>query len=279
LEIIGQKNDKRSYAMKRCVEIMCKDEPYGIPRLGSIEDIDGIAAADLYAYYKTAVLTAPFDVFVVGDTDIAPIHAKITEMFAPISVTGAYPKSVVIPTVSEVKTVTETEKIVQGKLSLGFRTKLEPSDAKYPALMLYNAVLGSGIFSKLFNNVREKLSLAYYASSSVDYLKGIMTINSGIEVENFQKCYDEIFVQMDAIKNGDVTEHEFTAAKLGSINNIKSVTDSAFMMEDYYLSRLIIGRYIELDDLARTVEKVTAADVVAVAQEIELDTVYFLKGI
>jgi predicted Zn-dependent peptidase len=177
-----------------------------------------------------------------------------------------------------VKNVTETEHISQGKLSMGFRTKVQPGDGKYPSLIIFNAVLGGGPSSKLFNNVREKLSLAYYASSRIDMFKGIMTINSGIEVANFQKAYDEILLQLDAVKNGDITDEEMSAAILGTANNIKSITDSAIVMEDYSLNRLIVGSPLSLEELTQMVQKITKEQVVEIANNVELDTVYFMKG-
>ena len=278
-EISAQKNDKRSYAMKRCVEEMCKNEPYGIPRLGVLEDIDGITSDELYRHYKEHVMQGIFDVFVVGDVDIDSVEMRVKQMFAAVNVkSGCYCESTVVKTVGEVKNITEMEHVQQGKLSMGFRTKIEATDDKYPAVVMYNAILGGGLFSKLFNNVREKLSLAYYASSSVDYLKGIMNINSGIEVKNYQLCYDEILTQMDDMKNGKISEQEFTAGRLGVVNNIKSLTDNPFSLEDYYLSRFIIGKVIDIDDLAAMMERVTVEQVVEVARLIELDTVYFLCG-
>ena len=143
---------------------------------------------------------------------------------------------------------------------------------------MYNSILGCGIFSKLFNNVREKLSLCYYASSSIDHLKGIMTINSGIEVANFQKAYDEIFVQMDDIKNGNISDMEMSAAVLGTVNSINSISDNPFALDDYYLGKIIAGNLMGLDELADKIKGVTKEQIMNVAKKIELDTVFFLKG-
>ena len=173
---------------------------------------------------------------------------------------------------------TVEQQIVQGKLSIGFRTNVFATDEDYPALMMYNSILGCGIFSKLFNNVREKLSLCYYASSTIDHLKGIMTINSGIEVANFQKAYDEIFVQMDDIKNGNISDMEMSAAVLGTVNSINSISDNPFALDDYYLGKIIAGNLMGLDELAEKIQRVTKEQIMDVSKKIELDTVFFLKG-
>jgi len=278
-QILSQINDKRQYASLRCIEEMCKDEPSGIDRYGYINDIDNLDQNNLYEHYKNVFLTSPMDIFVCGEVDIFWVEQRLLEMFAGVEVKNSkYPKISIIKDVKEVKNITETEQIAQGKLSMGFRTTVEASGAKYPALLIYNAVLGSGAYSKLFNNVREKLSLAYYASSNADFLKGILMINSGIEVANFQKAYDEIMLQMEAIKNGDITDEEMRSAILGTINSIKSLTDNAVLMEDYYLSKLIAGNIIGIDELARLASSITKEQVIEVAKDIKLDTVYFLKG-
>ncbi len=278
-QILSVINDKRSYASKRCTEIMCKDEAYGISKLGYIEDLDKIDKTTLYNHYKNVVLKSPVDIFVNGDVDINIIAEKLKKMFADINVEyNVSEPADVKKEVAEVKRITEEQQIVQGKLSMGFRTNVYVNDGDYPAMMMYNSILGCGIFSKLFNNVREKLSLCYYASSSVDYLKGIMLINSGIEVSNFQKAYDEILVQMEDIKKGNISDMEMSAAVLGTVNSINSTSDNPFILDDYYLSRIISGKMITLDELAESIKKVTKEDVMRVAEKIQLDTVYFLKG-
>lgn len=278
-QILSIINDKRSYASKRCTEIMCKDEAYGISKTGYVEDLDKIDKTTLLEHYKNVVLKSPIDIFVNGDVDIESVAEKLKSMFADVNVEYNIPAPAdVKKEVNDVKKVTEEQQIVQGKLSMGFRTNVYANDENYPAMMMYNSILGSGIFSKLFNNVREKLSLCYYASSSVDYLKGIMLINSGIEVSNFQKAYDEILVQMEDIKKGNISDMEFSAAVLGTVNAVNSTADNPFVMDDYYISKIISGKMITLEELAECIKKVTKEEVMQVAKNIQLDTVYFLKG-
>lgn len=278
-QILSVINDKRQYAAKKCIEIMCADEPYGISKLGYIEDLDKITGADLFEHYKNVVTKSPVDIFVCGDVDIKAVEEKVRSMFEDITVTQTVPSPADVKhKVAEVKRITEEQPVAQGKLCIGFRTNVFAKDEDYPAMMLYNSILGSGIFSKLFNNVREKLSLCYYASSSIDQLKGIMTINSGIEVENFQKAYDEIFVQMEDIKNGNISDMEMSAAVLGTVNSLNSIADSPFVMDDYYLGKIIAGEIIDIDELGTKISAVTKEQVMEVAKKIELDTVFFLKG-
>lgn len=278
-QIMSVINDKRSYASKRCIEIMCKDEPYGISSIGYVDDIDKITAEDLISHYRDTFIKSPVDIFVTGDADIKRVAEKIKNMYFGIDVTeDAKCSCDVKKDVIEVKNTEEEQPVAQGKLCMGFRTNTFITDADYPALMMYNAILGCGIFSKLFNNVREKLSLCYYASSSIISLKGIMTINSGIEVKNFKRAYDEILLQMDDIKNGKISETEMSAALLGTINLINSVRDNPVAVYDYFLGGIISGDLVLLDTLAEKIRNVKKEDIVKVSEKIRLDTVYFLKG-
>ncbi len=149
---------------------------------------------------------------------------------------------------------------------------------RYPALVIFNALFGGGPYSKLFNNVRERLSLAYYVSSRAEAFKGYLSVNSGIEVADFQKAFDEIMLQLKHIQNNDITEDELSAAVLTTVNSIKSIADSAAMMEDYWLGRLLMGSQIDFDQFVEQVKNVAAKDVVDIAKDIVPDTVYFLKG-
>ena len=258
LQILSAINDKRQYALKRCIEIMCEGENYGISNTGYTEDIDGIDASTLYTHYKNVVLKSPVDIFVQGDVDILYITEKLQNMFLDIEVSNTkFLPFGVKKDVSNVKNKEEEQPVSQGKLSMGFRTNVFSTDEDYPALMMYNAILGGGIFSKLFNNVREKYSLCYYASSAVDYLKGVMTINSGIEVENFKKAYDEILVQMDDIRKGNISDMEMSAAVLGTVNSINSISDSPLSLHHFYLSKIVSGKIITPDELADKIRLVT----------------------
>ncbi len=276
--ILAQKNDKRQYAQARCIQCMCENEAYGIPRYGFAEKVDEITDSELFSHYKDIILASGTDIFLCGDIDIDIAKNAVSEMYRDIEIKyPGYAKCEIL-NAGEVKNITETEPVAQGKLSMGFRTGITNNSELYPAMILYNAILGGGIFSKLFNNVREKLSLCYYASSAADCLKGVMFINSGIETANFQKAYDEILCQMKDMENGVISEEEFNAAKLGTVNNLRSITDSAFGTAEYYLGKIVSGRVISLEELILMIDRTTPEQVKEAARQVKLDTVYFLKG-
>jgi predicted Zn-dependent peptidase len=277
--ILALINDKKSYAHMRCIEIMCEAEPYGIRELGFVEDIEAIDEKILFRHYKNVLLSSPVDIFICGDADIDFAVEFLKDAFSRIETSQTkYPENVIVKEAGEVKKVVETENIAQGKLCLGFRTKTRATDENYPAMVIFNELFGGGPSSKLFNNVREKLSLAYYVSSKMDIFKGIMTVGSGIEVENFQKAYDEIMLQLNEVKKGNVTQAELSAAVKATVNNIRSMSDSAIVTEDYWLSRLITGTPWDFEEYCGMLQKITAEQVVRAAQDVTVDTIYFLKG-
>ena len=164
------------------------------------------------------------------------------------------------------------------KNAMSFLTNTSPdSDDRY-ALSVLNSVFGAGAHSKLFNNVREKLSLAYYASSQLEKFKGMMIVNAGIEFENFQKAKDEILVQLEEIKKGNISDFEFDASIKTIVNAYNSYYDDQRALVSLHLSNSVVGTNTEISEYIENISKVTKEDVVRVARKLQLDTVYFLKG-
>ena len=272
-------NNKMNYAVERCYEEMCKDENFGMHELGKIEDLKSIDEKNLYDYYKEFISNSHIDIFIVGDIneeEIMSFSQKIFEHANPRNAT--YPVTKLITEVKDIKTVEQEFDVTQGKITLGFRTGVKPTDEKYFALLMYNGILGGGPHSKLFNNVREKLSLAYYVFSRLEKNKGIMIVSSGIEFKNYQKTLDEIIKQHNEIKAGNITDYEFDSTVKSIINKLKSIEDSAFGLADYYLGQLISGTDYSLEETADNIKAVSKKDIIGVAQGIKLDTIYFLKG-
>ncbi len=270
-------NDKKSYASWRCKEEMCKGEAYSIFSLGSVEKIKSISSKEAYEYYKTKFLSGKIDIFVCGNTDIDKIYNCIYQRF-PKSETENYPETKIIKDVSEVRNVVEELEVEQGKLSMGFRTGIAPSDKEYYALSMFNKIFGGTATSKLFNNVREKLSLAYYVSSGLERFKGIMTINAGVEIPTFKAAYDEIMVQLAAMQKGEFSDEEINAAYMSSVNSLQQISDSPRQLIQYYASQLPTGGGLDIDEYLSKLKAVTREDITAAANKIKLDTVYFLKN-
>ena len=168
--------------------------------------------------------------------------------------------------------------VTQGKLAMGLRLGCTAADPAYPAALLMNAVFGAGVTSKLFLNVREKLSLCYYASSSLEKFKGVMVISSGVEPANFETAKAEILRQLDACRQGEISEEELESARTYLLSSLKTGMDSPARLDDYSFGQVILGLEGTMEDLAHQLRTVTKAQVSQAAQRVALDTIYFIEG-
>ncbi|MBQ7039677.1 MAG: insulinase family protein [Clostridia bacterium] len=277
--IEGLVNDKRKYAATRLIQEMCKDEEYSILACGEAEKIEKIDEKALYESYISALKEGSISVYVTDHFDKDEIVPVLEEVFAN-SPHGE--KVLRIPVVKEapekVKTVEEKAPVTQGKLSMGFRTSITRTSQEYYAMMLFNKLFGGSPYSKLFLNVREKLSLAYYASSTYGSLKGIVTVNSGIEFEKYEAAKNEILVQLNEMKKGNFTEDEINAAKLDIENSYKEISDYGEALSEYYSYLDCAGISESPSEVVAKIKTVTKEQIVNAAKTVNLDTVYFLKG-
>ncbi|MDK2798862.1 MAG: hypothetical protein PWP27_576 [Clostridiales bacterium] len=277
--IEGLINNKVTYATERCFQEMCKGEKFGTYELGSAKDLEAIDEKNLYEHYKSIIKSSPIDIFITGTADAGQVTELVKNLYdIEFNREVIYPTTEIIAQVKKQKNIVEELDVAQGKLSLGFRTKISPREKDYYSLIVYNGILGGGPHSKLFNNVREKLSLAYYVFSRLEKFKGLMLISSGIEVQNYKKTLDEILLQMEEIKKGNISDYEYQSTINSSITSVNSLKDNSFYMIDYYLGQLVGGTDDSFEDLIVKISSVQKEDVISVAQKIELDTIYFLKN-
>ena len=275
--IQGLINDKRTYAQIRCLREMCEGKAAAISKLGTVEGIEKITPQSLYTYYKKLLRESRIEIFVCGDANISEIQSALSVFPSPAA-TAAVPRCGIFTREGELKRVTDHLDVTQGKLSLGFRTNISSDDPDFWGLMVGNSIFGSGAHSKLFNNVREKLSLCYYASSQLERFLGLLFVNAGIEFQNFQKAYDEILVQLRAVQSGDISDFEFSSSVNALLNSYESLYDDQRYMQSFYLGEQLAGTNYEISDYINRIKKVTKEDVVRAMNRISLDTVYFLTG-
>ncbi|NLD49395.1 MAG: insulinase family protein [Clostridiaceae bacterium] len=272
-------NDKMQYAVEKCLEEMCKDEPYSIYDYGNIEDLKDIDEQNLYEYYKMFLESLPIYVFISGDLKEEQVNC-IKDGMAKISRNRIknIDKEDIGKDIKEVRYITEKMNINQGKLSLGFRTNTEPGHADYYKLLVYNSILGGGLHSKLFQNVREKEGLAYYVFSRIEKFKGLMVITSGIDMNNKDRAVEIIGKQIEDIKNGNISDYEYESALKSIETGMESLKDSQLQVVDFYLSQYIVGTNDTPDTLIQKVKKVTRKDIIEAANKVKLDTIYFLTS-
>ena len=271
-------NDKRRYALLRCSEEMCKNEPYGIRADGTEEDLDRLSSEGVYALYKELLKTAKVDIFVVGAFSPEIAEQRAAEFAAALGARKAdYPETT-RKKAEEVRFVEDKENVQQGKLVIGYRTDVDPKIPEYYALMVYNAIFGGGTASKLFNNVREKMSLCYYASSGLEKAKGLMFVQSGIEFSKYDVALEAIRKEAEEIRKGNISDAEFYGSVQGIVNQLRSYKDSPGQLLAYYRRQLPFGNLCDIEEIIGKLQAVSKAEVQKVAEKVRMDTVYFLNG-
>jgi predicted Zn-dependent peptidase len=275
-------NDKRTYAVSRCIEEMCAFEDYGVSSIGEEKQAESIYYTKLTKHFRKLLSESPIEIFFVGSEDPDEIACRLSESLFTLprgNINTDIGTDVRMNSVEEAPRYTEEVLDVgQGKLSIGFRLGECMEDRNVAAISLFNAIFGGTVTSKLFMNVREKLSLAYYASSFTDVAKGIMLVNSGIDSSNYEKARDEIFAQLEAVKRGDISDYEFSAARAGLSSSYRMVSDSPQSLEGFYFQRMLEGEDISPNDRIEDLMNVSKDDVVEVANSVVCDQIYFLKG-
>lgn len=272
-------NNKNSYAVFRCREEMCKGEAYGVSETGREEDVLPITPAALYDYYRDLLAHSKIEIYYVGKGGETLLRDRFSDLFKGISRGPALAVTTqVIRTVDSVKNVVEEQPVVQGKLCLGFRTGMTLRDGNFHVFSLFNELFGGSPTSKLFMNVREKLSLCYYCSSIPESHKGVMIVTAGIENANRALAEQEILAQLDNLRAGKISDEEMENARRSLENAYLEITDSAASVETWYFSRSLAGRCESPAEYAGKLASVTREEIVAAARGIALDTVYFMRG-
>lgn len=274
-------NEKRQYASARVVEEMCNREPYGVSRLGREAEVEAITPQSAWARYQELLAHSRIELYYCGSAETDEVCFILQKALAGLPREGGYQveETIVTSAAKAPRRVEETLDVAQGKLTMGFRTGgITAASADYPALVLCNALYGGTTTSKLFLNVREKLSLCYYASSNVHRYKGLMVVSSGVEFANVKKAEDEILAQLEACRRGGVEPWEVDGARRYTVSSLLAALDSQSRQEDWWLGQAVAGLTEAPEELARRVDSVSVADAVTAAQKLSLDTVYFLKG-
>ena len=272
--IRGIINDKRDYADLRLLQEMCRGERYGVDKFGTIARVEKITNQTLFRYYQELLSTAHLELFYCGSADYERVKGALFRALAPL-MRGRVVPPVIAEKCSAPETpreITERMDVTQGKLSMGWR--VGTNDAS--AMMLANLIFGGYSNSKLFLNVREKLSLCYYASSSYHRSKGIVTVSSGIEHGDVETAKREILAQLEAVQRGEFEPWEIEGARSCLIASLESRGDSAGRMEENALGQAATGIRETADELIAALRGVTGERIAAAAQSLTLDTVYFL---
>ena len=277
--IESELNNKGAYAMSRMLRNMCKADSYGIPRLGEPEDVAAIDAVSAYNHYRKILRESPIQLFYVGSVPLEQVAALLIPLLEAID-----RDYVNLPDQTPFQDaggedITETLDVSQGKLCLGYVTPITNRSEDFAAMQLVNTIFGAGMTSKLFTNVREKLSLCYSIGSGYYGSKGILTVSAGIDFAKEQQTREEIDRQLQAIQSGDITEDELTAAREAILSGLRGTHDAPGAIEGYYSTAALSGMGMTPEEYMEAVQAVTKERIVAAANTLNLHTTYFLKGV
>lgn len=276
-DIESEINDKRQYALTRMIETMCQDEVFGIPKSEILEDMRNCDEVSAFKAWKELLKNATVQVNLVGAFDEEKSEALVEKYFSSVEREPLENETVFVETAEDVTEVTEEMDINQSKLVIGYRSGMKSKNDDFYAEQMMVDIFGGGPYSRLFMNVREKLSLCYYCSARLFREKGIIVIQSGIEKENKQKAFDEIAKQLEIMKKGEFEEADFIASKTAICDSLRGVCDTPDGI-DSFLSTKIDEEIISIDEIIENYEKVTREDIIKAANKMSLDTVYMLAG-
>ena len=276
--IESELNNKAAYSMGRLLKSMCRKDTFGLPRLGEKEDVAAIGPRALYAHFLRLRRESRIEVFYVGSADGDKLAGAIR------SLVGKWDRNYVnLPdqtafTPVEGEELTEAMDIAQGKLSMGFITPVHNRDPRFAAMQVFNVIFGAGMTSKLFQNVREKLSLCYSVGSSYYGSKGIVTVAAGIDFDKEEAARQEILRQLELCRAGEITPEELTAAKAAIRSGLRSTHDTPGAIEGYYATAALSGMTMTPAQYMEAVERLTLEEVVAAANTVTYHSSHFLRG-
>ena len=279
LTIESERNDKRSYANTQLLKAMCRADSFGIPRLGTVEQASAIDHKSLFAHYQRILRESAVEIFYVGPADMHTVAALLQPIFA-----GIQRDYVNLPAQTPFHNGgsshrTEEMEVAQAKLCMGFTTPITNRDKEFAAMQVMNTVFGSGMTSKLFMNIREKMSLCYSIGSGYYGSKGILTVSAGIDADKEAVTREEILHQLDACRAGEITPAELKSAKEAILSSLRGVHDSPGAIENFHGTAAISGLALTREGYMAAIEAVRPEDVAAAARTVTLHSSYVLKGV
>lgn len=274
----GEMSEKRVYAKNRLIEEMYKGSCYGVPKCGTVEDIEAITETSLYEMWQKMLATAYIRVQVIGAAVPQGLFEEIgrrfenTERYNITDCTKSQPTAAA----AAPRTVTERQAIQQGKLVMGFSSDTAGDDDNTMPLMVMTDIFGGGPYSRLFDNVREKMSLCYYCSASSSRVKGLITVESGVEEQNAEKAENAISEQLEIMKKGEFTDFEFSSSVRSLRDSLNSYNDSQPLLDLWYALKAVNKNLYSPEDIAEKISAVTRDEIIAAANGVKLHTVYKL---
>lgn len=277
-DLESQKNDKQTYAANRLMEVMCRGDSFGIPRLGTKESLQTITPERLYHHYRMLLETAAVEIFYVGSRDSKEVAALVAPLFHGIrrSYVNLEPQTPFQD--NGTARVREKMDISQSRLNMGFVTDITNRSGDFAAMQVLNALFGGGMTSKLFMTVREKMSLCYSIGSGYYGSKGILTVGAGIDASQADTVRREVLNQLKLCQQGDITPSELESARQYLLTGLRTVHDSPGSIEGYYATAALSGLALSLEAYRQQVSTVDIPRLQAAAQSLRFHSEFFLEG-
>ena len=277
--IESERNDKQIYAMRSLLKTMCRGDSFSLSRLGTVEQVAAITPRDLYEHWEKILRVSPIRLFYVGSGEPQMVADTLRKIFSGMerSYRNVAPQVPFYP--GEGQNVVETMEVAQGKLCMGFTTPITNREPEFAAMQVMNTILGAGMTSKLFNNVREKMSLCYSIGSAYYSTKGIVTVSAGIDFDKEEQTRREILRQLQLCVDGEISEEEMRAAKQALYSSLRAANDSPGAIESFYATAALSGLNMDTNQYMRAVQMVTKEQVAQAAASLRLHSTYFLKGV
>lgn len=276
--IDSRKNDKRTYAADRLMELLCGNDPFAVPRLGRRQQVEAVTAEKLWTHYEKVLKESPVELFYVGSRPPGEVAALVKPLFEGLDRQVQCLPPQTLLNAADPCDLEEEMEVSQGRLSMAF---VSPINMRHPLFVPAQvfAVLYGGSTGKLFNVIREQLSLCYDIGGVYYKTKGFMTVCAGIDFDKKEQVRQEVTRLLQACCDGNFTEAELSAAKQALITGLQASQDSPGAIEGYYMNGLLTDSSIDPADYIRAAEQVTAEQVRQAAALFKCNTVYFLKGV
>jgi predicted Zn-dependent peptidase len=280
-EIIESRiNDKAEYSSSRAVEEMYQDKPYGLYKFGYVEDLTSITPEELYKYYKEMLKEAQIQIYLSGNANIDEVAGILKEDFATIDRECKEAKNdkLCSDKLGEYREVKESQNVTQGKIVLGYLLDSQDLEKDFYSMIVYNTILGGSASAKLFNNVREKKSLAYTIHSQYLKHKGAMFVYAGIENENFDIAKESILKEIDDMKVGNISATELSDAKVNLTTKLNSFKDSQSAMIGWCIGQKLLSSNEDIEKAIENINAIKLEDILNVANRLEHKITYFLTA-
>ena len=277
--IEAEKNDKRAYAISRLRQLMCQGEPYGIDRDKLEEDVRNLDGKKLYNAYVDMLKSSTIVITACGGLSEDMLKIKFAEFVNSIPERNPQKiETIFVTKADDIRYFKDEMDVNQAKLVIGLRSGMENENDDYFPFRVMTDIFGGGPYSRLFLNVREKMSLCYYCGARLLREKGIIFIQSGIEEENYEKALNEIFNQLQVMKNGEFTDEDFDSSIKALSDAFKGVEDSPVAVCTFYSSQVFDEELISGEEFADKISRVTREQVTECAKRVSIDSVYLLAG-